>query len=279
MKRDSSDKSSEKSKATPLMPKATPLTPKATPLMPKATPLMPKATPLMPKATAVWLIDNTALTFAQIAVFCGLHALEVQSIADGETVAGISGVDPVRNLQISQSELDRCIADPDAQLTLLETALPTPQRLVRGARYTPLVKRVAKPDAILWCLKNYPDLADSQIIRLFGTTKSMITSIKTRSHWNMRNLQPRNPADLGLCTYTELQAAVEKAEQVKARARAEKSRLDRLAAKKAGVTLEEEPHEEPQEPQENSPQELQESSQENTQPDPFASALADTRQD
>ena len=269
MKRDSLDKNSEKTEATPLM----------------------------PKATAVWLIDNTALTFAQIAAFCGLHALEVQSIADGETVAGISGVDPVRNLQISQSELDRCIADPDASLTLLETALPTPQRLVRGARYTPLVKRVAKPDAILWCLKNYPDLADSQIIRLFGTTKSMITSIKTRSHWNMRNLQPRNPADLGLCTYTELQAAVEKAERVKARARAERSRLDRLAAKKAGVTLEEEPQrqlarhssqdspqESPQESPQDSPQEspqesLQESPKQDPFADPFASAQAEQRQD
>ncbi len=191
-----------------------------------------KSTPLMPKATAVWLIENTTLTFAQIADFCALHPLEVQSIADGETVAGISGVDPVRNRQITQKELDRCIADKNARLVLLETALPTPQKLVHGARYTPLVKRVAKPDAILWCLKNYPDLSDSQIIRLIGTTKTMIVSIKNRSHWNMRNLQPRNPADLGLCTYTELQSAVEKAELIKGRERAEKSRLARAEAQK-----------------------------------------------
>ena len=222
-----------------------------------------KATPLMPKATAVWLIDNSALTFAQIADFCGLHALEVQSIADGETVAGISGVDPVRNRQISQQELDRCIADPGARLTLLETALPTPQKRVRGPRYTPLVKRVAKPDAILWCLKNYPDLSDSQIIRLIGTTKSMITTIKTRSHWNMRNLQPRNPADLGLCTYSELQAAVEKAERAKVRMRAEKARIARSEARKEGGSLEEEQ----QDSQENAQEDSQENSQENAQED------------
>ncbi len=208
--------------------KSTPLaTPLATSL---ATPL---ATPLMPKATAVWLIDNTVLTFAQIAEFCALHPLEVQSIADGETVAGIAGVDPVRNRQITQEELDRCLKDPSARLQLLETALPVPQERVQGPRYTPLVKRVAKPDAILWCLKSYPDLADAQIIKLIGTTKTMINTIRTRSHWNMRNLQPRNPADLGLCTYSELQRAVEKAERNKKREREERARQEKAEAAKS----------------------------------------------
>ena len=192
-----------------------------------------KATPLMPKATAVWLIDNTALTFAQIAEFCALHPLEVQSIADGETVAGITGVDPVRNRQITQEELERCISDPSTRLQLLETALPVPQKHVQGPRYTPLVKRVAKPDAILWCLKSYPDLADAQVIKLIGTTKTMINTIRTRSHWNMRNLQPRNPADLGLCTYTELKLAVEKAESNKKIEREETARKEKAEAAKS----------------------------------------------
>ena len=199
-------------------------------LSPKAT---AATTPLMPKATAVWLIDNTALTFAQIAEFCALHPLEVQSIADGETVADITGVDPVRNRQITQEELDRCINDSSAHLQLLETALPVPQKRVRGPRYTPLVKRVAKPDAILWCLKSYPDLLDAQIIKLIGTTKTMINTIRTRSHWNMRNLQPRNPADLGLCTYSELQSAVEKAEHNKKREREEQARKQKVEAAKS----------------------------------------------
>ncbi len=189
-----------------------------------------KTSPLMPKATAVWLIDNTALTFAQIAEFCALHPLEVQSIADGETVVGITGVDPVRNRQITQQELERCIDDPNARLQLMETALPVPQKRVQGPRYTPLVKRVAKPDAILWCLKSYPDLQDAQIIRLIGTTKTMINTIRTRSHWNMRNLQPRNPADFGLCTYSELQRAVEQAERTKKREREEQARKEKAKA-------------------------------------------------
>ncbi len=191
-----------------------------------------KATPLMPKATAVWLIDNTTLTFAQIAQFCALHPLEVQSIADGETVFGITGVDPIRNRQITQEELDRCIAEPSARLQLLETALPVPPKQTRGPRYTPLVKRVAKPDAILWCLKSYPDLLDAQIIKLIGTTKTMINTIRKRSHWNMRNLQPRNPADVGLCTYSQLQQAVEKAEQAKNRARLQEARREKAEAAK-----------------------------------------------
>ncbi len=199
---------------------------------PTSTTSVVKTTPLMPKATAVWLIDNTALTFAQIAEFCALHPLEVQSIADGETVAGITGVDPMRNRQITQEELDRCIADPSARLQLLETALPVPPKQTRGPRYTPLVKRVAKPDAILWCLKSYPDLLDAQIIKLIGTTKTMINTIRKRSHWNMRNLQPRNPADVGLCTYSQLQQAVEKAEQAKNRARLQEARKEKAKAAK-----------------------------------------------
>lgn len=164
--------------------------------------------PLMPKATAVWLVDNTVLTFEQIAAFCGLHVLEVQAIADGEVAQGIVGLDPVANGQLSQEELDRCQADPKARLELAADVvkLVTPKR--RRARYTPVSKRQDRPDAIAWLLKTYPELSDPQISKLIGTTKPTISAVRERTHWNTPNIKPRDPVQLEMCSHEELNAAL-----------------------------------------------------------------------
>ena len=159
--------------------------------------------PLMPKATAVWLIDKTALTFTQIAEFCGMHPLEVQAIADGEVAQGIVGYDPVANSQVTLAEIRRCEADADARLKLLPTALPQPKRL-KGARYTPVAKRNDRPDGIAYLLRNYPHLLDAQIAKLMGTTKETIQKVRDRSHWNSANIKPRDPVILGLCSQSDL---------------------------------------------------------------------------
>ena len=165
------------------------------------------ALPLMPKATAVWLIEKTALTFTQIADFCGMHPLEVQAIADGEVAQGIVGYDPVANNQLTADEIKRCEADPNARLKLLPTTLPAPKRL-RGARYTPVAKRNDRPDAIAFLLRTYPQLTEAQVGKLLGTTKETIQKVKDRSHWNSANIKPRDPVILGLCSQTDLNAAV-----------------------------------------------------------------------
>lgn len=169
--------------------------------------------PMMPKATAVWLIDNTGLTFQQIADFCGLHELEIQAIADGEVVSGMSGMDPVANGQLSAEEIERCEADPQARLTLLKSNIPEPTKRTKGARYTPVAKRQDKPDGIAWLVRNHPELSDAQIGRLLGTTKTTITAVRDRTHWNSANIRPRDPVELGLCGYMDLQAALEKARE------------------------------------------------------------------
>lgn len=166
------------------------------------------ALPLMPKATAVWLVENTALTFEQVAAFCGLHPLEVQAIADGEVAVGMVGLDPVANGQLNQEEIDRCVADPSARLQLKTQDLPQPVARSRGPRYTPVTKRGDKPDAIAWLIKTFPDLSDAQIQRLIGTTKSTIASVRDKSHWNAQNIKPRSPILLGLCTQRELDQAL-----------------------------------------------------------------------
>lgn len=163
--------------------------------------------PLMPKATAVWLIEKTALTFTQIADFCGMHPLEVQAIADGEVAQGIVGYDPVANGQLSQQEITRCEADPNLRLRLLPSSLPAPKRL-RGARYTPVAKRNDRPDAIAFLLRNYPQLSEAQVSKLLGTTKDTIQKVRDRTHWNSANIKPRDPVILGLCSQTDLNAAV-----------------------------------------------------------------------
>lgn len=163
---------------------------------------------LMPKATAVWLVDNTMLTFIQIGEFCKLHELEVQAIADGEVAVGIVGLDPVTNGQLTAKEIKRCEDDPTARLKIAKSDIPQPVARQKGPRYTPVSKRADKPDAIAWMLKNQPDLTDAQISRLIGTTKPTINAVRDRTHWNSTNLQPRSPVEVGLCTHLELHDAV-----------------------------------------------------------------------
>ncbi len=166
---------------------------------------------LMPKATAVWLVENTSLTFEQIADFCGLHTLEVQGIADGEVAVGIVGLDPIANGQLSREEIRRCEADPAARLQMARQEIPMPAPRAKGPRYTPVSKRQDKPDAIAWLLRHHPELSDAQISKLIGTTKTTIQAVRDRSHWNSPNLRPRDPVLLGLCTQSDLNATVAKA--------------------------------------------------------------------
>lgn len=177
--------------------------------LPKACPRKYDAMslPLMPKATAVWLIEKTALTFTQIAEFCGMHPLEIQAIADGEVAQGIVGYDPVANSQVTAEDIKRCEADPNARLKLLATTLPAPKRL-RGARYTPVAKRNDRPDGIAYLLRNYPQLTEAQVGKMMGTTKETIQKVRDRTHWNSANIKPRDPVILGLCSQGDLNAAV-----------------------------------------------------------------------
>ena len=178
------------------------------------------ARPLMPKATAVWLIDNTTLTFEQIADFCGLHPLEVKGIADGEVAQGIQGHDPVTNGQITAQELARCQADPVARIRLSKPPVDLPERRgPKGARYTPVSKRQDRPNAIAWLVRNHPELTDVQIGKLVGTTKPTIQSVRDRSHWNMQNIKPADPVTLGLCSQSDLDGAVREAQSRADRAR------------------------------------------------------------
>jgi len=176
------------------------------------------AAPLMPKATAVWLVDNTSLTFDQIADFCALHRLEVQGIADGEVAIGIQGIDPIANSQLTRDEIERCEKDASARLKMLKLDLPEPAKRTKGPRYTPVAKRQDKPDAIAWLLRHHPELKDSQIARLIGTTKTTILAVRERSHWNSPNIRPRDPVLLGLCAQRELNAAVERSRRQAAKA-------------------------------------------------------------
>jgi hypothetical protein len=189
----------------------------------------------MPKATAVWLVENTSLSFEQIAAFTGMHELEVQAIADGEVAAGIVGVNPITSGQLTQEELDRCQADPKSFLKINHTDIPLPKARSKGARYTPVSKRQDRPDAIAWLLKHHPDLTDAQIARLIGTTKPTILSVRERTHWNAANIKPQNPVTLGLCTEADLEKAVVIAmRRQKAREKA-KERAERAAAREAAA--------------------------------------------
>lgn len=166
--------------------------------------------PLMPQATAVWLVENTALSFKQIADFCGLHELEVQGIADGEVAAGMRGVDPLANSQLTRAEIERCEADSTANLRIAEAARLYVQSKVKGARYTPVSRRQDKPDAIAWLIKNFPNVTDAQIVKLIGTTKNTIQAVRNRTHRNQAALKPRDPVLLGLCSQTHLDQLVSK---------------------------------------------------------------------
>ncbi len=173
--------------------------------------------PIMAKATAVWLVDNTTISFKQIAEFCGLHELEVQGIADGDVAAGVKGFDPVANNQLTQDEIDAAEKDPLHKLKLKFNAAAVGEEKRRGPRYTPLSKRQDRPAAILWLVKFHPELTDGQISKLVGTTKPTIQSLRDRTHWNISNIQPIDPVALGLCKQSELDAAVQKANARKAR--------------------------------------------------------------
>lgn len=189
--------------------------------------------PLMPKATAVWLIDNTTLTFDQVAAFTGLHPLEVKGVADGEVAVGLQGVDPVQAGQLTAAEIARCEADPAARLELAVVDTPLPQVRTKGQRYTPVSKRHDRPAAILWLLRYHPEISDAQVSRLVGTTKPTIVSVRDRTHWNIQQLKPSDPVSLGLCSQQDLDDAITKAR------RREQRRLEteRVAAAKAADAI------------------------------------------
>ncbi len=172
---------------------------------------MSNEAPLMPKATAVWLIDNTALTFDQIADFCVLHPLEVKGIADGDVAGSVRGIDPIAQHQLTREEIEKGEADPKYRLKLSRQKTIVQTKTKKAPRYTPVSKRQNRPDAIAWVVRNHPEVSDAQISKLLGTTKTTITSIRDRSHWNSSNLEPRDPVALGLCTQMELDLVVKKA--------------------------------------------------------------------
>ena len=167
--------------------------------------------PLMPKATAVWLVENTSLAFEQIAEFCGLHNLEVKGIADGDVAQGIKGMDPISSGQLTREQIARAEVDQKFRLKVIDPKVEMPVvKTKRGPRYTPVSRRQDRPNAVLWLLRSHPELKDSQIMRLVGTTKPTIAAIRDRSHWNSANLSPQDPVTLGLCSQVDLDTEVQK---------------------------------------------------------------------
>lgn len=167
------------------------------------------AQPLMPHATASWLVDNTALSFEQIAAFCGLHILEIQAIADDTAATKLTGRDPVRAGELSQAEIEKAQADPNYRMVMQKG--PEQVRRTKGPRYTPVSKRQDKPDGIAWIIRNHPEVSDGQISKLIGTTRTTIAALRDRTHWNIANIVPKDPVTLGLCSQRELDALVLKA--------------------------------------------------------------------
>ncbi|MCY3878687.1 MAG: DUF1013 domain-containing protein [Rhodobacteraceae bacterium] len=186
--------------------------------------------PIMATATAVWLIDQTGLTFRQIAAFCGMHTLEVQSIADGDSARGILGFDPIANSQLDKSEIEKGEADPEYRLQLKDNSATFGDERLKGKKYTPLSRREDRPAAISWLLKNHRELSHAQIAKLIGTTSATIRSISDRTHWNINNIQPTDPVALGLCKQLELDQAVRISSE-----RAEKERI--ASGKEPGATI------------------------------------------
>ncbi len=199
--------------------------------------------PLMQKATAVWLVDNTTLSFKQIADFCDLHELEVNGIADGEVAVGIKGFDPIANNQLDEMEIKRCEGDAGAKLKLKYNPSAEGETKRKGPRYTPLSKRQDRPAAIAWLVKFHPELTDGQISKLVGTTKPTILTIRERTHWNIANIQPVDPVALGLCKQLELDAAVQKAMKSKEKAGEAMTEEERLALVATSQSLEMDPAE------------------------------------
>lgn len=191
------------------------------------------AFPLMPKATAVWLVDNTTLTFDQIAEFCGLHPLEVQALADGDVGAGIIGSSPIASGELTQDEIARCEKTSTARLKMIKNDLPKPKSRAKGPRYTPVAKRAEKPNAILFLIRKYPEMTDAQICRLIGTTKPTVKSIRDKNYPTFMSLKPQDPVMLGLCTHDEMSKLAEKIERKKER----DAKTAAKAAKASGATL------------------------------------------
>lgn len=200
-------------------------------------------TPIMAKATAVWLCDNTTITFKQIADFCGFHELEVQGIADGDVATGVKGFDPIANKQLTHEEIEKAEKNPLHKLQLLYNPASAGEEKRRGPRYTPLSKRQDRPASIYWLVKFHPELSDGQISKLVGTTKPTIQSIRDRSHWNINNLEPIDPVALGLCKQSELDLAVQKANAKKAKEGTVMSDDERrkLVSTEQSLTMEAEP--------------------------------------
>ena len=188
---------------------------------------------LMPKATAVWLIDNTGMTFKQISQFCSLHILEVEGIADGDVAAGIRGADPIANGQVSREEIEKAEKNPNYAMkpnNFDSDKLAPKKGKKKGPRYTPLSRRQDRPDAIAWIVRNHPEVSDAQISKLVGTTKPTINAIRERTHWKISTINPTDPVSLGLCTQLDLDALVQKAA-------AKKAKKDAKLAKETGQTL------------------------------------------
>ena len=176
------------------------------------------STPLMPKSTAVWLVENTSLTFEQISKFCNLHILEIQGIADGEVAVGIQGKNPIMSGELSKEEIQKCEMDPSKYLEIIKDIIPLSSTLKKGKKkFTPASRRQVIPDAISWLLKYHPELTDPQIAKLIGTTKTTINSIRNREHWNIQNITPRDPVLLALCSQSSLTDAIIKAKKKKDR--------------------------------------------------------------
>ena len=196
--------------------------------------------PLMPKATAIWLVENTSLSFKQIANFCGMHELEIKGIADGEVGSGIKGLNPITNNQLTKEEIERCSNDTDLELEIIVNEISTKtEQSKKKKKYTPLSKRQDRPDAVYWLIRNHPELKDSQIARLVGSTKSTIDAIKNRTHWNMTNIRPQDPIGLGLCRQIELDEAIDKAERSMKRAQKKKEKEERERLVQANETNQE----------------------------------------
>ena len=166
--------------------------------------------PLMPKATASWLIENTSLSFKQISEFVGVHILEIQALADGEVSSGILPRNPLENGELTQEEISRCETNSKLSLNIKQSDIPIPNSKTKGAKYTPLSKRADKPNGIYWFIKNIPEIPDSKICKLIGTTKKTVQSLRDRSYWNMQNIRAQNPFELGLCSKEDLEKIIDK---------------------------------------------------------------------
>ena len=196
--------------------------------------------PLMPKATAIWLVDNTSLSFKQIGDFCGMHELEIKGIADGEVGAGIKGLNPITSGQLTKEEIDRCVASEEEELQIIENEISEKtEQSKKKKKYTPLSKRQDRPDAVYWLIRNHPELKDSQVARLVGSTKNTIDGIRKRTHWNMAIIRPQDPIGLGLCRQIELDEALEKAERSIKRAEKKKAKEEKLKLEEMNIQNEE----------------------------------------